>query len=798
VSPLRRRLRGSEALTPEQEALLARHRKRAGDLVGALLLGRTDADDSPPDRLASVVVAASAALPEVEGLEAWNAAWQTSLLVHRLVRRKLPWTVEDAELLFALARRNAGEFEWELLEQLAIPIAAAERVARDGGLDRLRPTLEDALRALERLEVRGDSHAPTQARRRRLRKLIDSGREPSLDLALLSRDAWGKAIRAALEGRTSAGPLLAHLAAATSARPSGKWTTRAAEVVAGNEDVIRLLLEEAVRCDVPVTQRFVYEGREYREYHWLFDANATLVRGAAWTLPIFRPPWALEVLEPLVRRGIAHGTKVANACVYALGALATPAAVALLSRLAVEVKDRGFQKQVQAAIDAAATRLEVSPTQLLERVVPTYGLDADGRRQLTVGDWTAELAVESSRVTTRWLGPEDEEEKAAPAAARDDPALAEVKAAAKELRKALSTERSRLESLLADDAVWSYDDWRAAYRDHPFVGVIARHLFWRFDGEPALGDDAPANADEVRLWHPATSTAEEVRALRGTLLERELVQPFKQAYREVYLLAPAERETRMYSNRFAAHVLHYPQTYALLKERGWGGHALGAWDGGDATAVFKELRGPGLRVEWFLHSPDAGWTGAALASLATTDQVRFRPLRPRNAEPVALEEVPPLVFSEAMRDVDLFVGVSSVGADPTWADTGPDAHLAYWNAFSFGELDEPAEIRRELLAKLIPKLRIADRLELGDRFLRVRGDLRTYRIHLRSGNILMEPDDQYLCIVPAPAAERPTTKVFLPFEDDRRLNVILSKAFLLASDTKIGDPTITQQITARR
>jgi hypothetical protein len=27
----------------------------------------------------------------------------------------------------------------------------------------------------------------------------------------------------------------------------------------------------------------------------------------------------------------------------------------------------------------------------------------------------------------------------------------------------------------------------------------------------------------------------------------------------------------------------------------------------------------------------------------------------------------------------------------------------------------------------------------------VKGELRTYRIHLGSGNILMEPNDQYLC-----------------------------------------------------
>jgi hypothetical protein len=77
----------------------------------------------------------------------------------------------------------------------------------------------------------------------------------------------------------------------------------------------------------------------------------------------------------------------------------------------------------------------------------------------------------------------------------------------------------------------------------------------------------------------------------------------------------------------------------------------------------------------------------------------------------------------------------------------------------------------------------------------VRGQLRTYKIHLGSGNIMMEPNDQYLCIVPerGMAASR-RGEVFLPFEGDNTLSVILSKAFLLADDSKIKDPTITRQI----
>ena len=105
-----------------------------------------------------------------------------------------------------------------------------------------------------------------------------------------------------------------------------------------------------------------------------------------------------------------------------------------------------------------------------------------------------------------------------------------------------------------------------------------------------------------------------------------------------------------------------------------------------------------------------------------------------------------------------------------------------------------------MLERLIPRLKIADRCRLTERFLVVRGDVRTYKIHLGSGNILMEPNDQYLCIVPARGAATGglagglAGRVFLPFEGDGTLAIILSKAFLLSEDKKIQDPTILHQI----
>jgi hypothetical protein len=301
-----------------------------------------------------------------------------------------------------------------------------------------------------------------------------------------------------------------------------------------------------------------------------------------------------------------------------------------------------------------------------------------------------------------------------------------------------------------------------------------------------------APSARVSVWHPIGASADEVLAWREWLLAREIRQPFKQAHREVYFLTDAERETEVYSNRFAAHILKQSQFRALAKTRGWQADYLGGWDGGGDGIATRELPNWEIRAEFWTNavSDEHAQTGGFL--YIATDQVGF--YRADSSEPLLLSDVPPVPFSEIMRDVDLFVGVCSVGNDPTWHDGGPHGrHADYWQTYAFGELSETAVTRRAVLEQIIPRLSIADRCTFSDRFLIVRGNLRTYRIHLGSSNILMEPNDEYLCIVPAQGAQV-AENLFLPFEGDNRLSVILSKALLLADDTSINDRTITSQI----
>ncbi|GGV08558.1 hypothetical protein GCM10010182_30010 [Actinomadura cremea] len=468
----------------------------------------------------------------------------------------------------------------------------------------------------------------------------------------------------------------------------------------------------------------------------------------------------------------------------------TPELVAAIRNVRGLVRHAGVPRQLDRMlkkVDAAlAERAEVALR------LPDLGFAPDGVLRRDLGDHSAVITIEGSAARLAFEK-DGRELRSVPAAVRRDhkDAVKELRDLVKRVGAQLGTLVRALEGGFPAEARHPFGWWRDRLVRHPIAGPTVRGLIWEVETEPGAwtavlpeSGDLPDARDDaaVRLWHPIGASVEEVRARRDELVERGVRQPFKQAFREIYRLTPAEEETRTYSNRFAAHLVHYRRLFALFRARGWASRLLGPWDGGGADEASRVLAG-----EWrvrFAHvlaesGPD---------ELAGTDRIRFDRRVDGSWREAALADVPPVVFSEAMRDVDLFVAVTSIAADPEWTDGGPA--LAYWERARFGDLDESARTRRDALARVLPRTKIAERCSLDGRFLVVRGDLRTYKIHLGSANVLMEPDGAYLCVVPE---RRPAGRVFLPFEEER-LALILSKAFLLAADGEITDPSIRTQM----
>jgi hypothetical protein len=603
--------------------------------------------------------------------------------------------------------------------------------------------------------------------------------------------------------------LLSHALTATGARPSKKWLKAASEHV------------EAIGADeVSQTLARWFSVFARGQSVLMADENAVCLRGFLWLVPDLPDREKLLRLAGQValtayknfRNSGPFSDKAGNAAIYAISATKSMCAVALLAMLKVRIKYRSAQREIEKAFASSAKALSIPREEIEEMGVPSYGLEEVGFRREEIGGYRAEIAIARSRPELKWFDSAGKPMKSVPAKVKNEHAgdWKELQQSLKDIQTMLPAQRDRVESFLLQRKRWRFNIWRERYLDHPLIGAIARRLIWRFsregktesgiycEGRMASQKGDPLNEfdekTEVELWHPLGCPMEEVLAWRSWLEDREIQQPFKQAYREVYLLTEAERNTEVYSNRFAAHILRQGQMQALVKARGWKATLLGPWDGGDQTIVHRLLDSENMRAEFWVNAAgEYGEEGAGFL-YAATDQARF--YRLQNADsPMPLNQVPPLVFSEIMRDIDLFVGVASVGNDPTWQDGGPDGRFRdYWLDFAFGELSETAATRKQALERLVPRLKIAPLCSFRDRFLVVQGTKRTYKIHVGSGNILMEPNDQYLCIVPDARAKEMKDNLFLPFEGDNTLSIILSKALLLAEDHKIKDSTILRQI----
>ncbi len=638
--------------------------------------------------------------------------------------------------------------------------------------------------------------------------------------------------------------LLLHASSATGSKPTTKWADAfpaILEATGADEFKTRLLrwfpLVDKPRTLSEGTHPYQQEGSMH-----LSDEHMDVLRGLVWGVAL--APFDKELARALTSLALSsykkipglgpRATRVGNACIGSLARMRSLDAVGQLALLKIKVKFGSAQKEIDKALEACATALNLPREELEEMAVPGYGLDSVGAMSVPLGHFTAELRIiDTHTVDLAWRKADGRIQKSLPAAVKSDfvEELKELKLAKTDILKMLPAQAQRIDGLFLRRQPWAFETWAERYLNHPLIGTLARRLIWNFETDGLVTPGVWLNgklldrtghpvllsaATLVRLWHPLHQSSDTVLGWRGWLEEWGIRQPFKQAHREIYLLTPAEEQTRVYSNRFAAHVIKQHQFNALCAARGWK-NRLRLMVDDEYPPAARHLPEWDLRAEFWIEGAGDSYgedtTDSGTFLHLATDQVRFyregtAQVRSHasgggygpawnqgTAEPLPLAEIPPLVLSEVMRDVDLFIGVCSVGNDPAWADGGrSENHAAYWREYSFGALSTAAESRKALLEHLVPKLKIAPLCSFEDKFLKVKGKRHTYKIHIGSGNILRSPDNRYLCIVPGSAAHKGEGKVFLPFEGDRTLSVILSKALLLAGDDKISDRTILQQL----
>ena len=291
------------------------------------------------------------------------------------------------------------------------------------------------------------------------------------------------------------------------------------------------------------------------------------------------------------------------------------------------------------------------------------------------------------------------------------------------------------------------------YKDGSLVDIDAKNTKRKLKPTDRLTIAHPAHLFEAKLW----------QAFQKIVFEREIIQPFKQVFRELYLPNADEKKSKTVSRRYAGHQIQPRKTVALLRSRNWTiDSELGF------QKVFYKLD---VIVRLYCY---ADWFMPSEIEAPTIEQIEF--IDRNTLKIVPLQKIPPVIFSEIMRDLDLVVSVAHVGG------VDPEASLS------------TVELRAAILSETLRLMKLKN-VSLKKSHAMIKGTLGDYSVHLGSGEVQMMAGGS-LTILPVHSQHR--GRLFLPFiDDDPKAAEILSKTVLLSEDEKIKDPTIIAAITKR-
>jgi hypothetical protein len=340
--------------------------------------------------------------------------------------------------------------------------------------------------------------------------------------------------------------------------------------------------------------RELADPRSLAEFAW-----AVFAAWQAMDMPA-KESWALTTLgwfgdDDTVRRLAAlirawpgeGGHQRAVAGLDILADLGTDVALMQLHQISQKVKFKALKTRAQEKITEIARSLELTPDQLSDRLVPDFGLDAEGGMWLDYGPRRFRVGFDEQ--LKPFVADEDgaRRKDLPPPNAKDDPELApaarkQFSALKKDVRTIAAEVIRRLETAMVTGRDWSVEEFRELLLGHPLVWHITRRLVWLGEtgGAPtafriaedrtlATVDDEEFTLPEdarVRLAHPL-SLADDLAAWAELFADYEILQPFEQLGRPVYALTEQERaELRL--TRFEGVKVPVGKVLGLVS-RGW-------------------------------------------------------------------------------------------------------------------------------------------------------------------------------------------------------------------------------------
>ncbi len=227
----------------------------------------------------------------------------------------------------------------------------------------------------------------------------------------------------------------------------------------------------------------------------------------------------------------------------------------------------------------------------------------------------------------------------------------------------------------------------------------------------------------------------------------------------MYVKLPEELE-KGESMLFSGNQIQPQKTVGALRGRRW----VADYDDGLQKVYYKE------NIVARIYAM-ADWFSPGDIEATTLEWVVF--LDRKTGKTMKMREIPDIIYSEVMRDVDLAVSVAHAG--------GVDPEASH----------STVEMRRAIVECNLALFGVKN-VKVDGNFAVIKGKLGEYTVHLGSG-VVHQMGNAMLHVVPVHSQHR--GRIFLPFVDeDPKTAEIMSKILLFAEDTKIKDPGILGQI----
>ena len=334
-----------------------------------------------------------------------------------------------------------------------------------------------------------------------------------------------------------------------------------------------------------------------------------------------------------------------------------------------------------------------------------------------------------------------------------------------EAKKALALQLSRgkemFENAMEEETVFTLGEIRALFGSPVIKPMVSRLIFKIGDEFGLLSDfEDKKDEEEVLVAHPYHMYKSGVwHELQKRIFTEQIIQPFKQVFRELYVKTEEEKD-KYKSMRFAGNQVQPRRTVALLKTRRW----IADIEDGLQKVYYKKniIASIYAMADWFSPSDIEEPT---LEYVVFYDRKTFGEIK--------IEDVPDILFSEVMRDVDLAVSVAHAGeVDPEFSHS-------------------TVEMRKAIAEFTLPLFKL-DNVTFTERHAKIKGTRGEYTVHLGSG-VMHLAGGPMLQVLPVHSQHR--GKLFLPFvDDDPKTAEVISKILLFAQDQKIKDPFILDQI----